>query len=277
VAANGRILGVGPDLGVRAYRVFDAEGFGYTDWFVSGMIAAADDHVDVVSMSLATYDGIAGYTWTDPETGTVYTLKDLADFLAWKKAPRYVVNAGVVLVVAAANEATNISNPKATTAMLNEVYGPLGYHVWGASRVVPATVPGAVTVSATAPDRSPTSYTNFGPGAIDLSAPGGEPSGYSDLTPSPRYWDPYYYDLCLGADLEAWGSYNWWYGTSMATPKVAAVAALVIDQAKAEGRRLTPAQVVARLQQTAIDLGKPGYDRYYGYGMVNAASALARV
>jgi hypothetical protein len=29
----------------------------------------------------------------------------------------------------------------------------------------------------------------------------------------------------------------------------------------------------ASMQQTAVDLGKPGYDMYYGYGMVNAVSA----
>ena len=60
----------------------------------------------------------------------------------------------------------------------------------------------------------------------------------------------------------------------MATPKAAAVAALIIDYAKSMGKTLNPAQVVTRLQQSSIDLGKKGYDMWYSYGMVNAVSAL---
>lgn len=63
-------------------------------------------------------------------------------------------------------------------------------------------------------------------------------------------------------------------GTSTATPKVEAVVALVIDQAKANGKHLNPSRVTARLQQRAIDLGKRGYDMCYGHGTVNAMSAL---
>ena len=271
VAAHGLILGVGPNLGLRSYRVLTAEGWGATDWIVGGMIAAANDHVDVISMSIGGYDCIAGYTWTDPDTGTVYKLKDIADFLAWKRAAQYVKDKGVVLVVAAANDATNISNPKAITALLNAWLGEYGYYVWGASREIPGTVPGVLTISATGPDKSPASYTNYGPGAIDISAPGGDYQRYPAMTPT-----PWYYDMCLSAYLGGQYTYIWMAGTSMATPKVAAVAALVIDYAKAMGKRLTPAQVVTRLQQSAIDLGKRGYDMFYGYGMVNAVSALTR-
>lgn len=270
-AGHGLILGVGPNLGLRAYRVLTAQGWGYTDWIVGGMIAAANDRVDVISMSLAGYDVISGYTWTDPDTGTVYKMKDVADFLAWKRAAKYVVSKGVVLVTAAANDATNISNPSAITELLNYDYGPYGYYFWGASREVPGTLPGALTISATGPDKSPASYTNYGPGAIDISAPGGDYQRYPDMTPT-----PWYYDMCLSAYIGGPNYYIWMAGTSMATPKVAAVAALVIDYAKAMGKTLSPAQVVTRLQQSAIDLGKKGYDMFYGYGMINAVSALLR-
>ena len=83
--------------------------------------------------------------------------------------------------------------------------------------------------------------------------------------------------MCLSAymDLEnGYSHYAWWEGTSMATPKVSAVAALIIDQAKSAGESLTPAQVTARLQQTAIDIGKVGADAYFGHGFVSAYYAL---
>lgn len=270
VAGHGLILGVGPNLGLRAYRVLNANGSGASDWIIGGMIAAANDGVDVISMSIGGYDPIAGGTWTDPATGVVYKLKGLADFLAWKRAAQYVAARGVVLVMAAANDAANISNPKTITNMLNEQLGQYGYSFRGASREI-GTIPGVLTISATGPDQSPASYTNYGPGAIDLSAPGGDAPRYPDMEPT-----PWFYDLCFGAFIGGPYNYAFMAGTSMATPKTAAIAALIIDYAKAMGETLNPAQVVSRLQQSAIDLGKPGYDMFYGHGMVNAVSALTR-
>jgi subtilisin family serine protease len=187
-------------------------------------------------------------------------------------AAQYVASKGVVLAVAAGNDATDISNPKTFSNMLsdqlNELLEQLGIdlHVEyrGASREVPGTVAGAVTVSATGPEDIPSSYTNYGPSAIDLSGPGGD-----ILSDSPNFET----DWCFSAYLAPY-NYAWSIGTSMATPKVAAVAALIIDQAKEMGKPLKPAQVVARLQQSAIDAGKRGHDEFYGFGMVNAVSAL---
>jgi hypothetical protein len=65
----------------RAYRVFGASGGAPTAWITAAMVAAADDGVDVISMSLGGYDAIAGGTWTDPDTGIVYRIKDVADGL----------------------------------------------------------------------------------------------------------------------------------------------------------------------------------------------------
>ncbi|HEY3366135.1 MAG TPA: S8 family serine peptidase [Symbiobacteriaceae bacterium] len=267
IAGNGAILGVGPDLGFRMYRIFGAEGGAPTDRIIAAMVAAADDGVDVISMSIGGYDILSKYTWTDPDTGTVYKMSDVADFQAFKRAVKYAVDHGAVVVAAAGNDATDIANPHAVTAMLNAEYGSLGYTFYGASREVPGTLPGVVTVAATGPDKSPAQYTNFGPGAIDVSAPGGDFKRYPNMTPTPWYWD-----LCFSAYKN--GGYAWMAGTSMATPKVSAVAALIIDQAKHDGRRLNPTQVVARLQQTAIDVGKHGSDPYYGKGMVSAYAAL---
>jgi serine protease len=61
-------------------------------------------------------------------------------------------------------------------------------------------------------------------------------------------------------------------GTSAATPNVAGVASLVWSA----NQRLTATQVGQILQQTAIDLGAPGYDIFYGNGLVNADAAVRR-
>ncbi len=59
-------------------------------------------------------------------------------------------------------------------------------------------------------------------------------------------------------------------GTSAATPLVAGVAALVLSV----NPGLTPAQVKERLESSAKDLGKPGWDDEYGWGRVDACRAV---
>ncbi|MBI3006073.1 MAG: S8 family serine peptidase [Ignavibacteriales bacterium] len=61
-------------------------------------------------------------------------------------------------------------------------------------------------------------------------------------------------------------------GTSMASPHVAGVAALV----KGANLALTNQQVRTILTETATDLGLPSYDAEYGHGLVNAEAAVAR-
>jgi subtilisin family serine protease len=60
-------------------------------------------------------------------------------------------------------------------------------------------------------------------------------------------------------------------GTSMATPFVAAAAALVRQYCPSD----SAAQVVSRLENTADDLGAPGVDKLFGYGKLDVAEAVA--
>jgi len=64
--------------------------------------------------------------------------------------------------------------------------------------------------------------------------------------------------------------YEAWDGTSMATPHVSAVAALIWSA----NPGWTNAQIRTALQQAAQDLGAAGRDAYYGYGLVQAKAAL---
>ncbi|KAF0106149.1 MAG: cold-active alkaline serine protease [Anaerolineaceae bacterium] len=65
-------------------------------------------------------------------------------------------------------------------------------------------------------------------------------------------------------------SYEYYDGTSMATPHVSAVAALIWS-AKPTA---TNVEIRAALTATAEDLGAAGRDVYYGYGLVQAKDAL---
>jgi subtilisin family serine protease len=65
-------------------------------------------------------------------------------------------------------------------------------------------------------------------------------------------------------------NYASWSGTSMATPHVSAVIALLRE----ENSSLTDAQIKEALYKTAKDLGGKGWDKYYGWGRVDALGAI---
>jgi len=66
-------------------------------------------------------------------------------------------------------------------------------------------------------------------------------------------------------------TYGMGSGTSMATPHVAGLAALILSL----NPGLSPAEVRALIENNADDLGAPGWDPHYGYGRINARRALA--
>ena len=153
-----------------------------------------------------------------------------------RDAVNYAVSRGVTLVAAAMNDNTG------TVAF------PAGY-------------PGVIAVAATACNDQRASYSNYG-SHIWIAAPGGDVpdcdgDGYPDWILS-TWWSP-----------SAGSAYGYLRGTSMATPHVAGVAALLISRGIT-----TPDAIRNRLRDTAVDLGAPGWDPYFGYGLVNAAEAV---
>ena len=110
-------------------------------------------------------------------------------------------------------------------------------------------------------------YSNFGTN-VGVVAPGGVGSVLcnDDGDVWSTIWPGAEYDC--GAN-----GYDPLAGTSMATPHVAAVAALV---AAKYGAAATPAFIYSKLKSTADDLGTPGVDPAYGYGRVNAYRAVTQ-
>ncbi len=78
---------------------------------------------------------------------------------------------------------------------------------------------------------------------------------------------------CIAAGNCPEPAYGWWSGTSMATPHVAGVVALLLQ----EDPSLTPRDIWNLLTETALDLGALGFDDQHGYGRVDAAAALVKL
>jgi serine protease len=67
---------------------------------------------------------------------------------------------------------------------------------------------------------------------------------------------------------------SYYIGTSMSAPEVAAACALVIAS-RVIGPHPTPAQILTRLEQTAVPLGGAHPNAQFGYGLLDAGAATA--
>ncbi len=119
----------------------------------------------------------------------------------------------------------------------------------------PAAYPEVIAVSATDYSDAVAYFSSSGP-EIDLAAPG----------------------VSIYSTYKGW-TYKTLSGTSMAAPHVTGVAALVlatpVGAYDLNGNGIwDPAEVQAKLEATARDLGSPGKDSIYGDGLVDAASAV---
>lgn len=119
-------------------------------------------------------------------------------------------------------------------------------------------------VGATRYDKNIASYSNKGT-ALDLVAPGGDTKVDQDGN---GYGDGILQQTFASGKPASFG-YYFFQGTSMASPHVAATAALLMEKGIAD-----PAQIQQILQNTADDLGTAGRDNSYGYGLVNPLKAL---
>lgn len=263
-ANNFLTVGMAPQATVIGVKVLH-NGSGAFSWIIQGIVYASTPIAQggagahIINMSLG-----AGFNKGGP--GAAHLLNALG------KASTYAYQQGVAVIAAAGNNGADLDHT-----------GNLVF--------VPAMSPHVVSVAATGPmgwatggafdlDR-PASYTNFGQSAINLAGPGGDfalpgtasctkpvfPSG----TITRQCW---VFDMvmssCRGSAAPPFFSACWAAGTSMASPAVAGVAALIVGKYGP----MHPAQLEARLRASADDLGKPGNDDFYGRGRVNALRAI---
>lgn len=133
----------------------------------------------------------------------------------------------------------------------------------------PAILENVIAVGSVRFDKTLSFFSNFGP-EIDVVAPGGDMSvdQNGDGLGDGVFQETFTAGGLLKRDIKF--GYFGLIGTSQASPHVAGVAALLL----AKDPLLTPDEVRDILRSTATDLGCPGRDNTYGYGLVNAYGAL---
>lgn len=114
----------------------------------------------------------------------------------------------------------------------------------------PAAYPWVLAIGALDHDGNKAYYSQYGD-FLDLTAPGGSSDGIPEHDIISTYLN---------------NSYAYMAGTSMATPYASGVAALYWSH----NLSYTNKQVGIWLLRFADDLGAPGWDKYYGYGRVDA-------
>jgi serine protease len=138
----------------------------------------------------------------------------------------------------------------------------------------PARAADVLSVGATTEHACQARYSNEGR-QLDIVAPGGGRDaalpGDPDCQPKVVGGDIYQMTF-TGTSPLRFGMPSGYIGTSMATPHVTAAAALVIASGLL-GPRPAPAAIERRLEQTARDLGAPGWDPHYGWGLLDAGKA----
>lgn len=241
---NEGVVGVAPDSTIMPIQALDAEGSGNLLLLASAIRAATDAGAHVINMSIGALQGVS----------TIDMFVSL--FPELDEAVEYAVSKGVVLVAAAGNE---------TYPMCS----------------VPAVAEDIVCVGATDNRDVNSYYSNFpvkddnedivGPAVM---APGGSGQVFCDF-----HAENIVSTIAVGQDGcdEGYAGYRGLDGTSMASPHVAGVAALVYDRLGG-ARTVENAQaVVDAIINTTVDLYAPGYDPASGYGRVDALAAVQAI
>ena len=288
-AKNGiGIVGVAPNVKIAGIKAGNAAGFFFPESVVCAFMWAGTHHIQVTNNSY----------FADP---WLFNCKNDAEQRAiWnaeRRAIRFAMQNGTVVVAAATNQADDLAHPTMdatspddTTPVLRQIHNDCA--------IIPVEVPGVIGVSADGNLQLKSFYSSYGVGSVQVIAPGGDSVlQRTAAAPNGRVlstWPASLFANCLRKVVDPSGAtYCYAQGTSMASPHAAGVAALIVSQGTTN-----PGAVTAKLTNTAdpmacppdmsiyaffpaLDNGAPqvcqggtGYNGFNGHGQVNALSAV---
>ncbi len=291
-AQNGiGIVGVAPNVKIAGIKAGNANGFFFPEAVVCAFMWAGNHNIAITNNSY----------FADP---WLFNCRNDAEQRAiWKaerRAIRYAQSKGTLVVAAAGNEADDLAHPTQDATSPDDT-NPVLRAIHNDCAVVPVEVPGVVGVSADGNNLLKSFYSSYGVGSVQVVAPGGDSIlQRTPAAPNGRVlstWPASLINVTCAASRRvtdpSGAKYCYQQGTSMASPHVAGVAALIASTGVT-----SPGAIASRLQNTAdplacppdvsiyaffpaVDNGAPqtcsggsGYNSFYGHGQVNALSAL---
>ncbi|MFC7846325.1 S8 family serine peptidase [Streptomyces sp. NPDC057382] len=251
-AKNGKgVVGVAPGVSIASVRIAEpTTSMFFAENTVCGFMWAGDHGFDVTNNSY----------YTDPWMFNCPDDPDQAAIIEGvRRAQEYAEGKGSLQVAAAGNSNYDLADKRSDNSSPNDST-PVNRTITNACVDIPTELPGVVTVAAMGNGNIKASYSNYGRDVIDVAAPGGDGAyGVYSTLPGGKY-----------------GNMN---GTSMASPHVAGVAALL----KSADPSATPAQLRERLGTQATDTACPSDSRctgttaknaFFGEGQVDALKAV---
>jgi lantibiotic leader peptide-processing serine protease len=285
-AKNGfGIVGVAPNVKIAGIKAGDAAGFFFPEAVVCAFMWAGTHKIQVTNNSY----------FADP---WLFNCKnDSGQRAIWnaeRRAIRFAMQQGTVVVAAIGNQADDVAHPTFDATSPDDTT-PVIRAITNACAVIPVEVPGVIGVSGDGNLQMKSFYSSFGVGTTQVVAPGGDSIlQRTAAAPNGRVLSTWpSYEPCSRKVVEGTAVYCYLQGTSMASPHVAGVAALIVSMGIT-----SPGAVTARIDNTAdamacptdvsmyaffpgVDDGVPqtcqggtGYNSWFGHGQVNALRAV---